>query len=78
MIPLFISTEYWAINSKYYKNFLTSLHNNVRPTQKAVCENQYTVDFNYSVVLDQIIVSIYETVEEAPLFKIEYLNNLYI
>ena len=77
----FISTKYWAIYAKYYKNFVTSLCNNVMPTQKAVCENQCTVDFNYSVILNQLIPCIGETVEEAdtaPLFKIEYINKLYM
>ena len=53
----------------------------MRPTQKVVCENQCTVNFNYSVIMDQIIPCIDETVEEAdtaPLFKIEYLNKLYM
>ena len=51
------------------------------PIQKAVCENQCTVDFKYSVILNQLIPCIGETVEEAdtaPLFKIEYLNKLYM
>ena len=51
------------------------------PTQKAVFENQSTVDFKYSVILNQLIPCIDETVEEAdnaPLFKIEYLNKLYM
>ena len=68
----FITTEYWAINAKSYNNFFTSLSNSVRPTQKAVCENQCTVDFNYPVILDQLMPCIDETVEEAdtaPLFK---------
>ena len=76
-----ISTEYWAMNVRYYKNFVTSLCNSVMPTQKAVCENQSTVDFNYSVILNQLIPCIGETVEEAdtaPLFKIGYLNKLYM
>ena len=78
---VFISTEYWAINAKYYKNFLTCLCNSVMPTQKAVCENQCTVDFTYSVILKQLIPCIGETVEKtdtAPLFKTEYLNKLYM
>ena len=56
---------------KYYKNFFTSLCNNVMPTQA----------FNYSVILDQLIPCIDEAVEEgdtAPLFKIEYLNKMYM
>ena len=51
------------------------------PTQKAVCENQCTVDFIYSVILNPLIPCIGETVEEAdtaPLFKIEYINKLYM
>ena len=43
----------------------------MRPTQKA----------NYSVVLDQLVPCIYETVEEADtarLFKLEYINELYM
>ena len=52
------------------------------PTQKAVCENQCTVDLNYSVILNQLnIPCIGETVEKAdtaPLFKIEHLNKLYM
>ena len=47
--------------------------------KRAVCEKQSTVDFNYSVILNQLIPCIGETVEEAdtaPLFKIEYLNKL--
>ena len=51
------------------------------PTQKAVCENECTVDFNYSVILNKLIPCIGETVEEAdtaPLFKIEYINKLYM
>ena len=43
------------------------------PTQKYVCEYQCIVDFNYSVVPDQLIPHIYT----APLFKIEYLNKMY-
>ena len=42
---------------------------------------QCTVDFNYSVILNQLIPCIGETVEEgntAPLLKIEYLNMLYM
>ena len=61
--------------------FFISLCNSARPTQKAVCENQCTVNFNYSVILDQIIPCIGETVEEAdtaPLFKTDYLNKLYM
>ena len=81
-IPHFFnSTKYWAINSKYYKNFVTSLCNSVMPKQKAVCENQCTVYFKYSVILNQLIPCIGETVEEedtAPLFKIEYINKLYM
>ena len=53
----------------------------MKPTQKAVCENQSTVDFKYSAILNQLITCIDETVEKAdtaPLFKIEYLNKLYI
>ena len=76
----FISTEYWATKAKYY-NIFTSLYNSVRPKQKAVCENQCTVDFNYSVVLDQLIPCIYEAVKEAdtaPLLKIKYLTKLYM
>ena len=77
----FISTEYWAINAKYYKNFVTSLCNGVMPTQKAACENQCTVDFNYSVILNQLIPCIGKTVVQAntaPLFKIEYINKMYM
>ena len=51
------------------------------PTKKAVCENQCTVNFNYSVILNHLIPCIGETVEEldtAPLFKVEYLNKLYM
>ena len=51
------------------------------PTQKAVFENQSTVDFKYSVILNKLIPCIDETVEEAdtaPLFKIEYINKLYM
>ena len=51
------------------------------PTQKAVCKIQCTVDFNYSVILNQLILCIDETVEEtdtAPLFKIEFLNKHYM
>ena len=58
-----------------------SLCNSVMPTQKAVCENQCKVHFNYSVILNQVIPCIGETVEEADtahLFKIEYLNKLYM
>ena len=39
------------------------------------------MNFSYSIVLGQLIACIYETVEEvdtAPLFRIEYLNNLYM
>ena len=53
----------------------------MRPKQKDICENQCTVYFNYSVVLDQLIPCIDETVEEAdtaPLLKIEYLTKLYL
>ena len=78
---LFTKGNKWAINAKYYRNFVTSLYNSVMPTQKTVCENQCTVDFNYSVILNQLIPCIGETVEEAdtaPLFKIEYLNKLYM
>ena len=67
----FISTEYWAVNAKNYKNFVTSLCNSV--TQKTVCENQCIVDFNYSVVNLYHAYKLYGTVEEAeiaPLFKI--------
>ena len=77
----FNSTKYWAINSKSYKNFVTSLCNSVMPKQKVVCENQCTVYFKYSVILNQLIPCIGETVEEedtAPLFKIEYINKLYM
>ena len=59
----------------------TSLCNSVMPTQKAGCENQCTVDFNYSVILNQPLSCIGKTVEEAdtaPLFKIEDINKLYM
>ena len=71
----------WGYEVKYYKNIFTSLYNSVRPTQKDVCENQCTVNFNYSVVLDQLMPCIYETGEEAdtaPLFNSEYPNKLYM
>ena len=53
----------------------------MKQTKKVVCKNQCTVDFTYSVVLDQLIPCIYETVDQAntaPLFTIEYLNKLYM
>ena len=67
----FISTEYWAVNAKNYKNFFTSLCNSV--TQNTVCKHQCIVDFNYSVVNLYHAYKLYRTVEEAeiaPLLKI--------
>ena len=76
----FISTEYWEIKPNYHKNFFTSLYNSVRRTQRLFVKisAQWTT---YSVVLDHLIACIHETVDQANtalLFKIEYLNKLYM